>query len=156
MMWYFDTNILIYSILTLDEDKMHYSQELIKECTKSNTFLISPVTLQELIFVLSKLKVEKQLLKDSLHSFVKYSRYEMDTAIVKDAFELCSKIDFCRNVNDAIHLKFAEKYTEKLLTYDADFKKFKPHTELEIEIIDAEPVQEPTQPIQEPDLPMEE
>jgi len=135
-MWYFDTNILVYSITAVDEDKMLYSQGLINDCVKSNRLLISPVTLQELIFVLAKLKLEKQLMTESVYSFLKYSRYEIDSSIVRDAFELCNRIDFCRNVNDAIHLKFAEKYCEKLLTYDRDFKKFKPHSELNIEIID--------------------
>lgn len=149
-MWYFDTNILIYSIMAVDEAKMLNSQVLINDCIKSKTFLISPVTLQELIFVLAKLKVEKQLMTESIHSFLKYSRYEIDAGIVKDAFELCNKINFCKNVNDAIHLKFAEKYSSKLLTYDDDFKKLKPHTELEIEIINAAstpgPTSESTQP----------
>jgi predicted nucleic acid-binding protein len=132
-------NILIYSITAVDEAKMHHSQELINDCIKSNTFLISPITLQELIFVLAKLKLGKQLIKDSVHSFLKYSRYELDTSLVKDAFELCGKMNFCRNINDVIHLKFAEKFSEKLLTYDEDFKKLKPHSELDIEIIKAKP-----------------
>ncbi len=134
-MWYFDTNILIYSITSLDKAKMHKSQELINGCVKNKTILISPVTLQEMIFVLAKLKVEKQLLIESVHTFLKYSKYEIDSSIVKDAFDLCSKINFHRNVNDAIHLKFAEKYCAKLLTFDSDFKKFKPHSTLDIEII---------------------
>lgn len=138
-MWYFDTNILVYSITAVEETKIQHSQWLINDCIKKNTFLISPVTLQELVFVLAKLKLEKQLIMDGIHSFLKYSRYEIDTKMVKDAFELCSKLDFYKSVNDAIHLKFAEKYSEKLLTYDSDFKKFKPHSELDIEIIKSGP-----------------
>jgi predicted nucleic acid-binding protein len=134
-MWYFDTNILVYSIISVDESKMLYSQALINDCIRNDRFLISPVSLQELIFVLAKLKVETGLLKGSFHSFLKYSRYEMDSAIVKDAFKLCSGMDFCKNINDAIHLKFAEKYCRKLLTYDEDFKKFKPLSKIDIEII---------------------
>jgi predicted nucleic acid-binding protein len=101
------------------------------------------VALQELIFVLAKLKVEEKLIKDSTHSFLKYSKYEIDSAIVKDAFELCSKMNFYRNINDAIHLKFAEKYCKKLLTFDEDFKKFKSHSKLDIEIISVIPEEEP-------------
>ena len=149
-MWYFDTNILVYSITAVDEAKMHYSQELINDSLRNNKFLISTITLQELIFALAKLRVEKQVLKDSFHSFLKYSKYEISSTIIKDAFELCDKIDFCKNINDAIHLKYAEKYCEKLLTFDGDFKKFKPHSELDIEIIELvpEPDTEPVQPDQ--------
>jgi predicted nucleic acid-binding protein len=50
-MWYFDTNILVYSITAVDEAKMRYSQGLINDSLRSNKLLISPVTLQELIFV---------------------------------------------------------------------------------------------------------
>lgn len=134
-MWYFDTNILIYSITAVDEARMYYSQKLIGDCIKSNEFLISPITLSELIFVLAKLKVEKQIIEESVNSFLKYSRYKIDTSIVKSAFDLCRKINFCRNINDAIHLKFAERFSEKLLTFDEDFKKLRPHSELDIEII---------------------
>ncbi len=135
-MWYFDTNILVYSIISVDETKMRLSQDLINNCIKNNTFLISPVTLQELIFVLARLKVEREFLVKSVQPFLKYSKYEMDSLIVKEAFELCGKINnFFRNVNDAIHLKFAEKYCEKLLTFDSDFKKFKHHSNLDIEIL---------------------
>ena len=60
----------------------------------------------------------------------------MDSSIVREGFELCGKINnFYRNVNDAMHLKFAEKYCEKLLTFDSDFKKFRPHSNLDIEIL---------------------
>jgi predicted nucleic acid-binding protein len=135
-MWYFDTNILVYSITAVDEAKMLYSQRLINDSLRNRKFLISPVNLQELIFVLAKLRVEKQVLKNSFNSFFQYSRYEITSSIIKDAFELCDKLDFCRSVNDAIHLKYAEKYSEKLLTFDGDFKKFKPHSVLDIEIIE--------------------
>ena len=136
-MWYFDTNILIYSITAADELNMLHSQTLINDCIKADKFLISPVSLQELIFVLAKLKVEKKLLRDSFHSFLKYSKYPIDESITKDAFELCSKTDSFKNINDAIHLKFAEKYCEKLLTYDEDFKKFRSHSVMDIEIINS-------------------
>lgn len=139
--------------MAIDEAKMFHSQKLINDCIKNNKLLISPVTLQELIFILAKLKVEKQLMRESFHSFLKYSRYEIDSTIIKTAFELCDKINFYRNVNDAIHLKFAEKYCEKLLTYDEDFKKFKPHSKLNIEIIETTPTPAPTlEPTQPEDI----
>ena len=35
-MWYFDTNILVYSITAVDEAKMHYSQGLINDSEEEN------------------------------------------------------------------------------------------------------------------------
>jgi len=40
-----------------------------------------------------------------------------------------------KNINDVIHLKFAEKYCDKLITFDTDFEKLKSYTNLEIEIL---------------------
>jgi len=45
-------------------------------------------------------------------------------------------VEFPRHIiNDAVHLKFAEKYAAKLITFDNDFKKFQGHTDFEIEIL---------------------
>ena len=48
---------------------------------------------------------------------------------------LASKINFFSNINDIIHLKFAENYCNRLITYDDDFEKLKPYSEIEIEIL---------------------
>ena len=48
---------------------------------------------------------------------------------------LCKKMNFCKNINDVIHLKLAERYCRKLITYDTDFKKFKNKTNIKIEIL---------------------
>ena len=134
-MWYFDTNVLVYSVTAMDESKMRKSQKLVNRCVKSKTLLVSPINLQELIFALSKLKVEQQVLTDSVHTFLRYSKYSIDSSIVKEAFELSNKIDFCKNINDAIHLKFAEKHCQKLITFDKHFEKFKSHSKMNIEIL---------------------
>ena len=39
-------------------------------------------------------------------------------------------------INDAVHLKFAEKYASKLITFDKDLNKFKSLTSIVIEILD--------------------
>ena len=52
------------------------------------------------------------------------------------AFEIASKTNFGKNINDIIHLKFAEKYCSKLLTFDKDFKLLKQFSKIEIDIID--------------------
>lgn len=134
-MWYFDTNILVYSVTAIDEAKMRKSQALVSQCVKNKTILISPINLQELIFALAKLKVGQQVLKESVTTFLKYTKYHIDSSIIKSAFELAGKMDFCKNINDAIHLKFAETYCQKLLTFDKHFEKFKSHSNMDIEIL---------------------
>jgi len=48
---------------------------------------------------------------------------------------LCNDLNRFNNVNDVFHLKFAEKYCEKLITFNKDFEQFRPYTKLEIEIL---------------------
>ena len=64
-----------------------------------------------------------------------YIRQAIDKDILMDAYNLCKKLNFCKNINDAIHLKVAEKYCRKLITFDKDFKKFKDNAAIEIEIL---------------------
>lgn len=45
------------------------------------------------------------------------------------------QINFFKNINDVIHLKFAEQHCNKLITFDRDFEKLKPYTFLEIDIL---------------------
>jgi len=55
---------------------------------------------------------------------------------MNSAFEIASKINFGKNINDIIHLKFAEKYCSKLLTFDKDFRLLKQFSKIEIAIIE--------------------
>ncbi len=134
-MWYFDTNILAYSLTAVEKEKMTLSQELIKKAISDDMFLISPVVLQELVFVLAKLKLEKEMVEESVGTFSKYCRFELDAQVFQEAFQLCGKLNVYRSINDAIHLKFAEKYSKKLLTFDKDFKKFREHSAVAIEVL---------------------
>jgi len=52
-----------------------------------------------------------------------------------EAYYLGSKIDYCSNINDIIHLKFAERYCDIFYTFDKDFQKLINHTELKIEVL---------------------
>jgi predicted nucleic acid-binding protein len=60
---------------------------------------------------------------------------QLDTDILKDAFDLCKRTNRFKSFNDAVHLKFAEKYCDKLITFDSDFAKFRSHTDLDIVIL---------------------
>lgn len=54
--------------------------------------------------------------------------------MVYEAYDICCQTTFCKSINDVIHLKFAEKYYDKLITFDSDFERIKPYTTIEIEI----------------------
>lgn len=136
MMHYLDTNILIYSSVNQDSAKMLISQSIVQELFKKDKLLLSPLSLQELIFTLFKLKVNFEHIEKAYFMFHQFCQYEINREIIDSAFEIVSKINFGKSINDIIHLKFAEKYCSKLLTFDKDFKLLKPFTKIDIEIID--------------------
>ncbi len=134
-MVYLDTNVLIYASYNQDLHKLNLAQMLLGNLIKQNRLMISPLILQEFIFTCTKLKLPKLNLLKQYTYFKVFSNAEITNELIDNAFSFSYSLDFTRNINDAIHLKFAEKYCDKLITFDSDFKKFIPHTNLEIEIL---------------------
>lgn len=133
-MTFFDTNVLVYYTINQDEVKFEIAQRMIYEAIEKDTFFISPMVLSEYIFVLSKYKLTK-VHNDKVMLFSKFVNSFIDNTLVLEAYEVCEKIDFCKNINDVIHLKVAEKYCDKLVTFDSDFKKLEKYTTIQIEIL---------------------
>jgi len=131
---FFDTNVLIYFTINQDEQKFEIAKKMIFEAIKQDTFFISPMVLSEYIFVLSKYKLTRQH-KDKVVLFSKYVNASIDNTLVLEAYDVCEKINFCKNINDVIHLKVADRFCQKLVTFDKDFKKLENYTDIEIEIL---------------------
>jgi len=51
-----------------------------------------------------------------------------------------SKLDFCKNINRAIHLKFIEQYCNILMTFYLDFEVLKKPTIIMIPLLNQEPI----------------
>lgn len=131
---FFDTNVLVYATIDQDREKMILSQKLIAQAIEDNTFFISAFVLSEYIFILSKLKIIDEQ-DEKIMLFSTLSQGNHDSEMVIDGYNLCKQIDFCKNINDVIHLKMAEKYCRRLVTFDTDFKKLEKYTDIEIEIL---------------------
>jgi len=131
---FFDTNILVYYTINQDEDKQKLSERLIEEAIRDGNFFISPLVMTEYIFILSKLKIREEN-SNKILFFSKFIRGVISERETMEAYEICQKIDFCKNINDAIHLVVAQKYCDKLITFDNDFKKFKKFTSIEITVL---------------------
>jgi predicted nucleic acid-binding protein len=116
------------------ESKQALSHSLIREAIKKKEFFISPLILSEYIFTLSKLKILAQQ-SDKVELLSRMVVSTMDRKRIMEAYSLCKEIDFCKNINDVIHMKIAEEYCTKLVTFDSDFKKLQKYTEIEIEIL---------------------
>ena len=134
-MHYLDTNIIIYSVVNQDPGKMEVGQSIIRDLFERDELLISPLNLQELIYTLSKLKVDIKRIEQAYFLFQQFCKNEIDKTLIDSAFKIVSRLNFGKNINDVIHLKFAEKYCTKLLTFDKDFKILKRFSSLDIQIL---------------------
>jgi len=135
MMQFFDTNVLIYAIINQIPEYRISSTRLIEASIIQETLLVSPLVLSELIFSLNKLNLETKLIEQEIDFYKNFSQFAIDTKIIEQAFTLAVENQFLKNINDAIHLKYAEKYCDELITFDQDFKKFIPHSEIKITIL---------------------
>ena len=133
-MIFFDTNILVYSSINQDTAKQKLADEKILAGLKSNQIVISPLVLIEYLFVLSKLN-QIHFQQRNIAFFKTLAIGIISIDMVHEAYRICSSINYCKSINDVIHLKFAEQHCHKLITFDSDFKKLTPYTSLEIEIL---------------------
>ncbi len=132
MMIYFDTNVLIYTVATQGDKKTEISNYLISKAIKRKEFFISELVLIELIFGLSKLKIENKEIVDLYYDL---SKSMINNDIVISAFKKCKLLNKCRNINDFVHLEIVNRYCDKLITFDSDFKNLEKFYDIEIEIL---------------------
>ncbi|HCE43624.1 MAG TPA: hypothetical protein DET40_08755 [Lentisphaeria bacterium] len=133
-MIFLDTNILVYATVNQDIEKQKASENLIAENIGGN-LLISPLVLSEYIYVMTKLGIEVQYIRKSVDLFRKCVSYGIDAELVYSSFLLGQKLDMNKNINDLIHLKFADKYAKTIYTFDENFKRLIKHSSIDIKIL---------------------
>lgn len=135
-MQYYDTNVLIYFMYQFQDDTKHKtSKDLISKAIATNEFLISPLVIQEFIYSSSRIDKSKELINKGFTYFESFVNFGIDRILTIESYELAEELNYFQNINDCIHIKFAERHCRKLITYDKDFEKFREHTNLEIEIL---------------------
>ena len=135
MMVYVDTNVLIYTGIEQDINKKELAVELLANYTSSKLLSISLLTVQEYLFTFAKLKIDNKIIDRDTSYYSNQVKHLITKEMFVSACQLCSELNFYKNINDVIHLKFAEQHCNKLITFDTDFNKFKKYTELEIEVL---------------------
>lgn len=136
MMVYLDTNILIYASVEQDMVKKERSLELLDVLIGEEKLVLSTLVLQEFAFTMSKLKVENETIRKDCDFYLDYVSVEQDVFTLKKAIELCCDGDYCKNINDIIHLLLAEKSKcDRLITFDRDFKRLERHSDIEVEVL---------------------
>jgi predicted nucleic acid-binding protein len=118
-----------------DEAKQRLASSMIEKALTENTLFLSPLVFGEYVFALAKLRM-LAISQIRVDFFADIIQDIPSAAATQKGYNLCRDLDFCRNINDATHLKTAEAHCDKLVTFDRDFKRFIPHTSLEIEILD--------------------
>jgi predicted nucleic acid-binding protein len=131
---FFDTNVLVYFSINQDVRKQEIADRLLLSAIETHSIVISPLVFTEYIFVLAKLNQIKYQ-QNNITFFKEFATGNINTQLIFTAYELGSELDICKNINDVIHLKFAEQHCNKLITFDSDFENLKSHTQLEIEIV---------------------
>ena len=134
-MVYLDTNVLIYATIEQDIKKKEKSLDTIEDLVNKNELLLSPLVMQEYIFTLSKLKVDKEIIEHDSSFYFNFVSENYTKEMLEDALQLCLLEKNCKNINDILHMKLATQYATKLLTYDSDFKKLQQYTDIKIEIL---------------------
>ncbi len=134
-MIFFDTNVLVYAAITQDIDKQKISDRLIENALQEGTMSLSPLIISEFVFVLSKLKINRELIEAALALYRPFVAESIDPSIVFEAAAICNDLNRGKSINDAVHLKFAERYCRKLVTFDSDFKMFDKYSTCHIEIL---------------------
>ena len=134
-MVYLDTNVLIYATIEQDIEKKETSIDVIEKLVKNDALILSPLVMQEYIFTLSKLKIDKEIIEHDTTFYFNFVSENYNKKMLEEALKICLKEKNCKNINDILHMKLATQYANMLLTYDSDFKKLQKHTEIDIEIL---------------------
>ena len=134
-MKYFDSDVLINSLVIQDSKKHKEANDLIESSLIGKTFTISLLSLQEVSFVLSKLNYSKDFINKNLNFYMRINPFIPDLQNFQRAIELANHIGFS-NINDCIHTAVAESYCMELITFNRkDFNKLKKYSTIKINIL---------------------
>jgi len=135
-MVYLDTNVLIYASVEQDIAKKKKSLALLENLLNEGTLVLSTLALQEFAFTMSKLKVASEIIRQDSAFYLEYVSVEQDIFTLKKAIELCCNENYCKNINDIMHLLLAEKSNcKKLFTFNNDFKRLTQFSDIKIEVM---------------------
>ena len=134
-MIYFDTDVLVNAAIEQDPTKYIQANQIIEQTIINGKFQISWLSIQELGFVLAKLKEPKEVINESLNQLITSLPVNYSKATFIRAIELADQIGFS-DFNDCLHVAIAEEFCTELYTYNSrDFARIQPLTTLTIHIL---------------------
>jgi predicted nucleic acid-binding protein len=134
-MTYFDTDVLVNAAIEQNPTKYIQSNQIIEQTILSGKFQISWLSIQELGFVLAKLREPKEVIIESLNQLIASLPVNYNKLTFVRAIELANQIGF-NDFNDCLHVAIAEEHCTELYTYNSrDFGRIQPLTTLTIHIL---------------------
>ncbi|MBN2825032.1 MAG: PIN domain-containing protein [Campylobacterales bacterium] len=134
-MVYLDTNVLIYASINQEATKHTDSINLIEKLVNEEKLILSPLVIQEFIFTLAKLKIDKNTIQEDVNFYMNFIASNYTKTMLQEAFAICIEDDKCTSINDILHLKIATQEATKLITYDRYFKNLQKYSSIEIVVL---------------------
>ena len=132
---YFDTDVLIHSLVNQNSNLHLKISDLIEDAIANNRFLISWLSIQEIGFVLAKLDQPVSFISTKLDDLMSSLLLEYGLMEFTRAIEIAKIIGF-KDFNDCLHTAIAEKHCTNLYTCNyRDFKRIQPHTPLNMHFL---------------------
>lgn len=132
---YFDTDVLIHSLVSQNANLHLKVNDLIEDSVNANQFIISWLSIQEIGFVLAKLEQPVQFISLKLEMLMSSGPVEYGLIEFTRAVEIAKTIGF-KDFNDCLHTAIAEQHCTDLYTCNyRDFKKIQPLTSLKIHFL---------------------
>lgn len=108
---------------------------MIDQATLNEIFFISVHSLNELAFVLAKMRLNREEIENYLNVFSQTAPAAITGAHFQRAIQLAYKVSF-HHTSDCLHTAIAEANCTELLTYNkSDFQLIQHHTKLKITIL---------------------
>jgi predicted nucleic acid-binding protein len=134
-MIYFDSDVLINYLIVQDDAKHKLATQLYQQATQNQSFFISLLSLQEISFVLARLKINHDIITEKLDVFLNFNPVNYDIPSFKRARSLAKVVGF-QNINDCLHTAIAEAYCDELYSFNQnDFRQIQKATNLKITLL---------------------
>jgi predicted nucleic acid-binding protein len=134
-MIYFDTDVLVNFFVQQENAKHQLAGKLIEQATNNGLFFISTHSLNELVFVLAKLRLTREDIIQKVSGLYVSEPVSVTLDHFKRAVEIAYKVSFYHG-SDCLHTAIAEQYCDELYTFNrSDFQLIQHHTKLKITIL---------------------
>ena len=134
-MIYIDTDVLVHAYVVQDREKNRRANEVIEQVNEGNSAAISTLSVQEMLFVLEKLRIDSQAIDAAYNEVMQLQPLAYDIEILRRAVDIAKQVGF-RNINDCIHTAIAESHCTELITYNkGDFRKIREFAKVKVTIL---------------------